>query len=251
MFVEIREKCVLVVTSSDGIQVWSVSGDEMLFQFELSSVFGTPDEVEDLFARGIAVLSDLLCVGSSSGQLLVFDGKDGAFDLSLIRRVDTGKSPICAISSFKDILASGNDCGDIYGFSLEQSFANVFTFFGAGSPCTTICQSDEWLFAGFSTGHIRVYRTDIMEMTFEISAHTRAVTGLTINNTRSFIASCGKDQIVHVWRIPDYASGTSCSVDLLSSEILENKLCTGLAFMTDDRLCVASYDDDELVTLRK
>lgn len=51
--------------------------------------------------------------------------------------------------------------------------------------------------------------------------------------------------------MPDFMSPSSRDMCIIYSDQLENRICTGAAFMNDDRICVASYDDDDLVVYEK
>lgn len=244
---------MLAVLSNLGVQVWSMFGDTMMFYFPLNSILGFESE-EEKFVRGVAALRDFFCVGCSTGNILVFSCREGG-NFPLLHNLESEKVAISSLASSPSLLVAANDNGKIFGYSGNDAFEQSFTFPGYGSPCTALCQREHLLLAGYATGHIRGFRTDIVELTFEITAHTRAVTGLSLNTAErgggSELASCSQDQHLHVWGLPDFRSNASSRVSLLYTDCLENKMCTGVAFLSGGRVCVAAYDEDEISLFRK
>jgi WD40 repeat protein len=119
------------------------------------------------------------------------------------------------------------------------------------SPVTSLLIRDETIVAGFVTGHIRIYRANIGELAVEVAAHTRPVMGLALHPRDSSFASCSEDQHVSVWVLPDFESRSSSVVDCFSTRKLPNRMLTGAAFVPQDRLALAAYDDSEIAILRK
>jgi WD40 repeat protein len=171
----------------------------------------------------------------------------------------TFHSAVTVLSSTKSIMCGGNEKGDIFVFN--SNFKGEYTlackFTGSGNPVTAICcQIDcNTIFAGFLSGHIRIYRPNISEMSIEITAHVRSITGIIIDPKSEYFATCGEDQFFQVWQVPEFSSPNY--VDsmkknvLLFCEKIENRLCTGLAFLTENKIAVASYDDESLVVFQK
>ena len=140
--------------------------------------------------------------------------------------------------------------------------------------CADLDSSADIVYAGFADGHIRIYRTQIQEMSIEICAHVRAVTGLAAVPTIGCLVSCAEDQFFQAWRLPDFVNGKafpSAASDfvasegyLVFSEKIDNRLCTGLATLGGSgsgsgsgsgkagsvRVAVASYDDECLVVFQ-
>mmetsp|Transcript_25270 Transcript_25270/g.42118 ORF Transcript_25270/g.42118 Transcript_25270/m.42118 type:complete len:346 (-) Transcript_25270:142-1179(-) len=281
-FIQLQEKCVLAVLSNLGIQVWSMLGDNMIFYFPLNSLLGFESE-EELFMRGVTCLDNNLCVGCSTGNILIFTAKDGtqacSTNFPLAHNLEADRVAITCLASAKNLLFAADDNGKLFGYAANEAFAQSFSFPGKGMPCTSLCLSsggrgggkaesgnDLLLLAGYTSGHIRGFRIDIMEMAFEITAHTRSVTGLCLRPPVGVagaaadvdvdqdvveLASCAQDQYLHVWALPDYRSASSSRVSLLYSVCLENNMCTGVAYLSEDRICVASYDEDEIALFRK
>lgn len=251
-FITLHGICMLAILSNQGVQVWSSTGENMVFYFPLNSLLGYEGD-EDKYLRGVTATGDYLCVGCSTGNILIFEYKDRG-DFPLLHNLESEKAPITVVTSSADSssLVCCNDVGSIFSYKIDDAFLQQkFSYRGNGFPCTAACQKGEWVFAAYSSGHIRGFRLDIEEMCFEITAHSRAITGLTINTDGTEIISCSKDQYVNVWSIPDFRSAASSRVGFLFGQLLENRLCTGVVSLNDGRICVASYDDGDLAVLRK
>lgn len=216
-----------------------------------------------MFLRGITATANHVCVGSSTGSVMVFrfnPAESLSTGHTTTQTLDSSfQSAVTVLSSTKNIMCGGNEVGDIFVFN--SNFKGEYTlackFPGFGNPVTAIsCQTDcNTIFAGFLSGHIRIYRPNISEMSIEITAHVRSITGIIIDPKSEFFATCGEDQFFQVWRVPDFSSPSYVENMkknvLLFCEKIENRLCTGLAFLPDNKIAVASYDDESLVVFQK
>jgi WD repeat-containing protein 54 len=173
----------------------------------------------------------------------------GGEGITFFDSLETKESPISTLGSSIVLVAAGNDNGDIYGFDPNSAFERVCRFVGSGFPCTSLVVKDDYIFAAFMNGKLRLYRVSpVQEMSVEISAHARTINAVCVHPSQYLAASVGDDQILHVWSLPDYSAGsyTSAEVNLFCSNQIENKKLTGVAFLSDDRIGVVAYDDDEL-----
>jgi WD40 repeat protein len=255
-YIEVQGRCVLAIATNLGIQLWSMNGDQLVFNFSLNSQSSYADEEDDdeRFMKGVATCMDFLCVGCSNGNIVIFNcsGKGDWNNFPISYNIRTGHQiPISAMSSTDALLVTGNDTGTIMVHSLESNFRCVSTFPGCGSPCTCVCQSENLICAGFATGHLRLYRSDIKELVFEITAHTRAVTGMSLNHAHTELAVCSKDQYINVWSLPSFDSRETSDISLLYADCAENRICTGIAYLNDEQLCVAFYDEEELLVFKR
>ena len=208
-------------------------------------------------------LANCVCVGSSTGSILVFRF-NATESLSTGHTSTTTLEPlfdfsVTTLASSETVLCGGNENGDIFVYDTDflVDFRFVCKFPGDGAPCTAIaCQPlTSTVFAGFATGHIRVYRPNIGEMCMELTAHVRTITGIVVHPTSAYYATCGEDQFFQVWRVPDFTNPDfveeikkEC---LLFCDKIENRLCTGVCFLSSDRIAVASYDDENLIVFQK
>mmetsp|Transcript_30122 Transcript_30122/g.41360 ORF Transcript_30122/g.41360 Transcript_30122/m.41360 type:complete len:322 (+) Transcript_30122:52-1017(+) len=253
-FLELDGRWVLALASSAGLQVWSVTGDTILFQYSISQLPYLAESTDDKFMRGLAATPNALCVGTSIGSVHAFLCKSvtsNSWDATLGFNMEPDHYPITTLASFQNILAVANDSGKIFGYDSFDAYVQVFSFSGFGYPCTAIVQRENVLIAGYSSGHLRLFRTDIQELAIEVTAHTRAISGLAIHPALNILASVSPDQYLHVWEVPDFMSASSRDVSILYSDLIENKICTGVSFLSSERICVATFDDDEMVVYER
>lgn len=251
-FIRVGTTNALAIMSNMGTQLWSVHGDTMIFQFPLSAIVDS-DPHEEHYMRGVVASRDFLCFGSSLGSIVVFncDHLVDGHDFPLTHTINTENVPISHLAMAGHLLAAANDNGRIFLYRSDEAFVEAHNFNGGGFPCTAIAMNDQLLIAGFSSGHIRLYRTDIFELSIELTAHTRTISGLVLNSAGTMFVSCSQDQYVHVWSVPDLRSRGGMSMIKLFSELLEDRICTGVAFMSGDKIAVTSYDEEEIVILHK
>jgi len=256
-YLEVQGRCVLAIATSLGIQLWSVNGDQLVFYYPLNSLssYADDDDKDDdeRFMKGVASCMDFLCVGCSNGNIVIFNcsGKGDWNKFPISYNLRTDQVPISAMSATDALLVTGNDSGAIMGFALEKHFLCVFTFPGCGSPCTCLCQTEKLICAAFATGHLRLFRSDIKELIFEITAHTRTITGMSLNHAHTELAVCSKDQHINVWSLPSFESRETSEISLMYADCIENKICTGIAYLSNEQLCVAFYDEEELQLFKR
>ena len=205
--------------------------------------------------RGISSNGSYIFVGTSLGNVLVFSiepstkASGDVFEtgFTLLHNLQTVKNPIMCTGGSLSVLASANETGCIFTFDVSGAFELLFKHEGYGFPVTCMAVLDDVIYAGFSSGHIRIYRSNIHECSVEFTAHTRALCGILLLPRSNFFVSCSEDQLMRVWSLPNFTSTTASHVDMLFTEQISNRLCTGMAAFSDSRICIASYDDDNLI----
>lgn len=246
---------VLVVCCNAGVQFWDESGTNMLYYYAINNLVGPEDEEYHYF-KGIGACSAYIAVGTSFGSILVFTtmdtGAKGEISFSVAENLVSAASSVHCVSASPSLLCCGNDNGDIFVYNMLQGNSLIFQHSGKGQPCTSICHQNDIVYAAYHSGHIRIFRPHIYEMSVEISAHIRSISALIINPTLNILVSCAEDQYVHVWSIPDFGSGSSGHhMDILFSDKLTNRMCTGACFLRDEKICVIAYDDENAVIFKK
>lgn len=288
-------KSLLVVGSTAGVQIWSHDGNEMKFFAPIASLIeaSVPSAAplaagESHFVRGIASCGDSqIAVGCSSGMLFVLNvPRDGDGEgISIAHKLNTvatglnnspNDSAIMAVAGSDSMLVCANEFGDIFGFdnstgAWKASFTLALDEIAAtsGAPeslasglITCLCTRTGTIVAGYTTGHMRVFRAlsgSVAELAIEVSAHFRSVSGITLNPASPRFATCGEDQFVHVWEFPDFTSRSTSDADLIHSERLDNRMCTGICYYNPlggaatavSNIAINSFDDEDMVVLIK
>lgn len=241
----------LVVCSSQGVQLWSVDGERMEWFHQMNDLVEDgvlSSETRQLhFMRGSCGLVSSMgvgcvAVGSSLGTLYVLNVSG-----DVLHRMSTqSAAAVTAVAASRQFLFCANDDGDLLGYRIHSSFDTAMRIPGRGDACTTLACKGNVVIAGFSTGHIRIYRAEIGELAIELAAHSRPITALSLHPSSAYVASVGEDQQLNVWTCPDFLTPSGSDIDLGYSCRLEHSLCTGVAWAPDGRLLVGVYDVDEI-----
>lgn len=234
----------LVVATDLGVQVWTADGESMVSYASLSFLLSLEDD--ESFIRGITGDADYIAVGSSLGDIVVLNPPTSAGDLTIQHKFESSRTSITSLASSPKYLVCANEAGDVYAYLSRDGFAQACRFPGNGACCNSVVTKNETIIAAFTTGHIRIFRANITELAMEISAHIRSINALALDEHSGVFASVSEDQHVQVWAYPDFESRTTCTTELLFAHKLENRLCAGVAFMTDGKLAVSSYDDADV-----
>ena len=243
----------LVLCSNQGAQLWSVDGERMEWFHQLCDLLedGTvsADAMQLQFMRGACGFQSslgvsCLALGSSVGTVYVINTAG-----DVLHRLSTQSSAaISATASSARSVFCANDDGDILGFRVHDNFDTFLRMPGRGEACTALCCKGDVVIAGFVTGHIRVIRAELGELAIELAAHSRCLTALSLfPSGGAYIASVGEDQLLHVWSCPDFLTPSGSDMDLGFASRLEHCLCTGVSWLPDGRLLVASFDEENLV----
>lgn len=249
-FVHIQGVPFIALTSSLGVQIWTTDGGEMKYFFAISSLVDS--EEEGHFMRGVtAIKTGFICVGSSTGNIIILKATSADGEgIELQETLETSKNAITAIHASDQLLVCANDIGDIIGFNVESAFEVKCRFSGAHFPCTSILTRFDMIIAAYSTGHIRLFRPQTSELVIEIAAHARCITGLAIHPSLNILASVSEDQFLIVWQLPANLSRAANDIDLLFSEKIDNHLLTGVAFVSDEKIGVVSFDEDDMIMFK-
>lgn len=212
-------------------------------------------EIDAHYMDGVAAFSSgHICVGTSVGIVAVINSPtpDGE-RMSLQQPLPTkAGQAVTAVATGLATMVAGNELGDIFMFDYAGDvFEQVWVFPGVGYPCTSLGMHGDVIAAGYSSGHIRLYRSSVREMAIEITAHARIINAIKIHPTLNMFVSCGDDQFVNVWSLPDFQSVSSKDSELLYSERIPNRLLTGISFFDDDKIGLVSYDEDDLIMLTR
>ena len=219
----------------------------MIAFFALSSlsVLSNDDDEDSAYMHGISSSSDSISIGTSTGTIIIIEYNTNRKEFYERQKMATATCPITALAENKSYLASSNGDGDIFMFDATELYRPLGQFKGTGSATTCLCLNGNIVIAGYMTGHIRMFRADVAELAMEVTAHIRMITGMDVHPNGNLFVTCSEDQYVQVWTLPMRLTSTAAT-DPIFTRKLENKLCTGVSFLSDGRICVASYDDSEL-----
>jgi hypothetical protein len=251
-FAPMEDFDLLVVASSAGLQLWTADGATLRFFVSIGDMLpaemsDTHDRQEGDFLAGIASHeSGWIYVGTSWGNICRFEvpGEDDDVIMHApIGPMCNASTPVCAAAASGDVLAYGNENGDVFFHTPGSDGLQIFKVLGRGAAVTAmVCR--EWAVAtALSTGTINVYRADESERVLEIHAHARIIHSLTLRD--GVMVSCGDDQIVSVWAFSESQKRSDTQVDFVESHRIPDRLLVG-AVSTGSELLAIAYDDENL-----
>eukprot|EP00944_MAST-04C_sp_MAST-4C-sp1_P015269 g15269.t1 len=256
----IGSRYYLVCTSYSGVQIFGDDGKtvEYVFPLKTSDIdFGGEPE-GSYFTRGITAISatNEICVGASTGHIFVFSVsvEDG------ISLKDTKASHKYAISSacgVENVLATGDDYGNIILCDAFEDYENLCRFQGKGHPCTGLVGKNGYVVASYASGHLRVFNIRQQSLYIEAAAHSRAITGMDMHPSDNLFVTVGEDSILSVWSFPEENEGSSDTGTLIKigramkvqfSTKSDSAFFTGVQFTRNgtNTIFASVYDQDSI-----
>mmetsp|Transcript_4035 Transcript_4035/g.6887 ORF Transcript_4035/g.6887 Transcript_4035/m.6887 type:complete len:340 (-) Transcript_4035:397-1416(-) len=261
-FVKIREKWYLVLATDAGVQIWDALGNNILFNFVFPTGLKDPQRKRSNFARGITVVLtaedvEVICVGSSSGDIFLFEGSGIKFRLvNTLKGRDQATSDLtsdyaCRCSTKSDAsrrLISADDGGRVVVYdAISPSMFEKSFFFEASSdqgPCVSVVVRDDRLVCALSTGQLCFYNLATQTKWLELKAHTRFASSMTLHPTRDRFVSVAEDSTLQVLTLPQVGE----KIEVVMSTVMADSMITGAAWFGNnhDDLAVCAYDTDYL-----
>ncbi len=163
----------VVLATTRGLQVWDISMDQLLFQWDVPTEAQAQATTSALFCRGIALAESedntcLLCVGSNTGKIHTFTAGSAAqidhdYDLCHhtwpIAALASGHTSSTTTNNTGSHLASCDDNGAITVFQAKSAgnFEAKHEWEGHGVPCIAVAIKNSTLIAAFCDGSVRLY----------------------------------------------------------------------------------------------
>ncbi|KAA6423698.1 MAG: hypothetical protein FRX49_06269 [Trebouxia sp. A1-2] len=257
--ISFKDQLAVVHTTTHGLQVWDISMQQLLFQWDLPT--GAPAQAitSALYCRGIALVESednacLLCVGSSTGKIHTFIAGSAAqiehhYDLchhtSPIAALASGHTSSTTTNHIGSHLASCDDNGAITVFQAKSAggFETKHEWEGHGVPCIAVACKSSTLIAAFCDGSVRLYSMDAGMLKTELQAHSRMLSAMAVHPTRPLFATAAEDATMAVWQMLD----ADQEVDCKWSACWNNALITGIAFTgRANDVAAAAYFSDEI-----
>ncbi|KAE8292303.1 WD repeat-containing protein 54 [Larimichthys crocea] len=206
-FCVLPSRDLLVVTSQKGIQMYESDGSIMVYWHALD----TPETptAQAVFARGIsAVWENYICVGVSSGAILVFDVPSKGSNITLSEVLEEHKESITDMASecsgsqecIAD-LVSADDRGNLCVWKSGEEFQLLNKIPGFDMSCSSVKLWKGTVVAGYGTGQIRLYEAVTGILHAEVNAHARWIYSLDIAPFSGLLLSAAEDSLVRVWHL--------------------------------------------------
>jgi len=256
-FVDIQDTDLLVIASSAGVQVWTADGNSMRYFCPIEkmdpSIQSGSTIYYDQFLNGIASLSSgYIFVGSSIGKVHVLNIPADGGDFQELPAISLGASklPISAITASDDVVAYGNESGEVFFHKSNPTSGFEFSFQGGtmGPAVTSMASMYSNVAVASTIGQIDVYNVVKEMRVISVAAHARSVMGLSLNPDTCTLASCSDDQLVSIWQFPNSEKGTN-DMELLSSHRVESKMLVGVAHAGSE-VYLTAYEEQKLFFVR-
>uniref|UniRef100_A0A8C7XKV8 WD repeat domain 54 n=1 Tax=Oryzias sinensis TaxID=183150 RepID=A0A8C7XKV8_9TELE len=248
---------LLVVTSQKGIQMYESDGSIMVYWHALD----TPETptAQAVFARGIAAVSEnYVCVGVSSGAILVFDVPSKGSNITLSEVLEEHKESITDIaaecSGSQVLLAVANlvtvdDGGSLCVWKSGEEFQLLNKIAGLDISCSSVKLWKGTVVAGYGSGQIRIYEAVTGILQSEINAHARWIYSLDIAPFSGLLLSAAEDSFVRVWHLSVTPETNSVEVAHLHNECVTDTQICGAKFCDGDgyAFAVTGYDLSEII----
>uniref|UniRef100_A0A1B6EGE5 WD repeat-containing protein 54 beta-propeller domain-containing protein n=1 Tax=Clastoptera arizonana TaxID=38151 RepID=A0A1B6EGE5_9HEMI len=116
-----------------------------------------------------------------------------------------------------------------------------------GSACTNVKFWQDYLIAGYGSGHIRLFYVNknnevVINLLAEVVAHARWITALDIASQNGYILTVSEDSFIRIWAIEKHEKTTMVQKYFTS---LQDCFLTGGKFLNASgaEFCVSVYDN--------
>ncbi|KAF7200081.1 WD repeat-containing protein 54 isoform X1 [Nothobranchius furzeri] len=267
-FCVLPSRDLLVVTSQKGIQMYESDGSIMVYWHALdtpetptasSRSLTDPISVpaQAVFARGISAVPDnYICVGVSSGAILVFDVPSKGSNITLYEVLEEHKESITDVASecsgSQECIAnlvSADDGGNLCVWKSGEEFQLLNKIPGFDMTCSSVKLWKGTAVAGYGTGQIRLYEAVTGILHAEINAHARWIYSLDIAPFSGLLLSAAEDSFVRVWHLAMTPETNSMEVAHLHNECVTDTQICGAKFCDGDgyAFVVTGYDLSEII----
>ncbi|XP_070212423.1 WD repeat-containing protein 54-like isoform X2 [Littorina saxatilis] len=243
-WVQTSSRCIMVLTTQRGIQMFEQDGSAMIYWHGLSD---STDSTSSNFARGIAGVGDCVCIGNESGKILVFNIPAKGTNVTLQNTLKGHSSPICDLTSEENTLISSDGVGTILIWNFSGSDAKqVTSISGSGSPCNSVRLWKGVVVAGYASGHLRLFSAASGKMGAEVTAHARAINAVDVAAGKGLVLTAGGDSFLRLWQIKP---GNVPHIEYKHAEHVSDLQLTGGRFVDPQgrALCLTGFDHNEVV----
>ncbi|XP_025931922.1 WD repeat-containing protein 54 [Apteryx rowi] len=233
-------RVLLVLTSQKGIQMYESDGSVMVYWHALDVMERPPAQA--VFARGIAAASGrFICVGMSSGLVLVFDIPPKGTNITVSEVLEEHRDAITDIAAElgrppdgAGDLVTADDSGTLCTWSSGEEFTLLHKIPAFGCTCSSVKLWNGIVAAGYGNGQIRLYEAATGVLRAEVNAHARWIYALDLAPLTGKLLSGAEDSFVHIWKLSKNLDTEDIEIEHCHSECV-----------TDTQICGARFCDPE------
>ncbi|XP_066853084.1 WD repeat-containing protein 54 [Anser cygnoides] len=233
-------RVLLVLTSQKGIQMYESDGSVMVYWHALDITEHPPAQA--VFARGIAAAGErFICVGTSSGTVLVFDIPHKGTNVTVSEVLEEHRDAITDIAAElgqapegAGDLVTADDAGTLCIWSSGEEFTLLNKIPAFGCTCSSVKLWNGVVAAGYGNGQIRLYEAATGVLRAEVNAHARWIYALDLAPLTGKLLSGAEDSFVHVWKLSRNPDTDDVEIEHCHAECV-----------TDTQICGARFCDPE------
>ncbi|XP_052523177.1 WD repeat-containing protein 54 [Tympanuchus pallidicinctus] len=233
-------RTLLVLTCQKGIQMYEADGSIMVYWHALD--IAEPPPAQAAFARGISAAGErFICVGLSSGMVLVFDVPPKGTDIAVSEVLKEHRDAITDIAAElgqapdgAGDLVTADDAGALCVWSSGEEFSLLNRIPAFGWSCSSVRLWNGIVAAGYGNGQIRLYDAATGSLRAEVGAHARWIYALDLAPASGKLLSGAEDSFVHVWKLSRNPDTDDVEVEHCHAECV-----------TDTQICGARFCDPE------
>ncbi|KAL7975885.1 hypothetical protein Chor_011800 [Crotalus horridus] len=207
-------RTLLVLASWKGVQMYEPDGSAMVYWHALDGMEASAGMV--LFARGIGATGQhFVCVGTSTGSVLVFDVPSKGTNITLSEVLEQHSSPITDIGA-------------------------------------ELCEQPLWngvVAAGYGDGQIRLFEAARGTLRAQVSAHARWIYALDLAPLSGKLLSAAEDSFVRVWGLSLNADTDSIEFEHCHTECVTDTQICGARFCNPEgtTFAVTGFELSEII----
>uniref|UniRef100_A0A8B9T9C9 WD repeat domain 54 n=1 Tax=Anas platyrhynchos TaxID=8839 RepID=A0A8B9T9C9_ANAPL len=219
-------RVLLVLTSQKGVQMYESDGSVMVYWHAAASSRFLPAQA--VFARGISAAGErFICVGTSSGTVLVFDIPHKGTNVTVSEVLEEHRHAIT------DIAAELGQCAGVQPGGKEVT-EEVTRAPVPSCTCSSVKLWNGVVAAGYGNGQIRLYEAATGVLRAEVNAHARWIYALDLAPLTGKLLSGAEDSFVHVWKLSRNPDTDDVEIEHCHAECV-----------TDTQICGARFCDPE------
>ncbi|KAK3590023.1 hypothetical protein CHS0354_041048 [Potamilus streckersoni] len=245
-WVTLPARVVLVITSIKGIQMFEYDGSAMLYWHALKDHAENADQCN--FGRGIAgVGENLICIGSETGEIMVFSIPSKGPNVALKETLKGHKSAICDLTSDHNNLYSSDDEGNIIMWTLQGSqIQQTGKIPGSGDPVSSIEVWKSIIVASYGNGQIKAYSAKTGKVGAVVNAHARWINAVSVAKGTGLVLTASEDSFVKVWQLNE---GPTPELEFKFAECVTDLQLVGAQFVDENgkAFAVTGYDSPDLI----
>ncbi|XP_009462177.1 PREDICTED: WD repeat-containing protein 54 [Nipponia nippon] len=247
-------RVLLVLTSQKGIQMYESDGSIMVYWHALDVAEHPPAQA--VFARGIAAAGGrFICVGTSSGLVLVFDIPPKGTNITVSEVLEQHRDAITDIAAElgqapdgAGDLVTADDAGSLCVWSTGEEFTLRSKIPAFGCACSSVKLWNGVVAAGYGNGQIRLYEAATGLLRAEVNAHARWIYALDLAPETGKLLSGAEDSFVHAWKLQRTPDTRRLQIEHCHAECVTDTQVCGARFCDPEgnSFAVTGYDLSEI-----